>query len=188
MREEVTVLVPATGHKDKDHDGRCDACGVQLSQNLGDAIAVTWDSGSLGFGTKKYTFTCIDTDYNGTGKMLFIASEGVGSDLYGTYTTADSAAYTSSMLQQFLDDAFADGLSNRLNLNSIDGDAVSILTKEEYDHYREEAENKFDFPEGIYLTKGDSDTEVILTNGTTVSKEEASAYEAHPGHPPGSFR
>ncbi len=178
--EEVTVLVPATGHKDKDHDGRCDVCSVQLSQNLGDAIAVTWDSGSLGFGTKKYTFTCIDTDYNGTGKMLFIASEGVGSDLYGTYTTADSAAYTSSMLQQFLDDAFADGLSNRLNLNSIDGNAVSILTKEEYDHYREEAENKFDFPEGIYLTKGDSDTEVILTNGTTVSKEEASAYEAHP--------
>ena len=86
------MLVPATGHKDKDHDGRCDVCSVQLSQNLGDAIAVTWDSGSLGFGTKKYTFTCIDTDYNGTGKMLFIASEGVGSDLYGTYTTADSAA------------------------------------------------------------------------------------------------
>ena len=73
--------IPATGHKDKDHDGRCDVCSVQLSQNLGDTIAVTWDSGSLGFGTKKYTFTCIDTDYNGTGKMLFIASEGVGSDL-----------------------------------------------------------------------------------------------------------
>lgn len=178
--EEVKVLVPAIGHKDKNHDGSCDACGVRLSQNIGDQITVTWDSGSLGFGKKDYTFTCIDTDYNGTGKMLYIASEGIGSDIYGTYTRADGASYNSSALHEFLDDRFADGLSNKANLNVIDGDAVSILTKEEYNKYQAEAENKYDFPSGTYLTKSTFADAVTLTDGTTVSKEAASSYEVHP--------
>lgn len=178
--EEVSVTVPAVGHKDKDNDGSCDACGTMLSQNLGDELTVTWDSGSLGFGKKAINFTCIDTDYNGSGKMLYIATTGIGSDIYGSYTNANSADYSSSRIRQFLDDEFADGLSLKDNLQTIDGTAVSILTKAEYDKYVNAAENQFDFPAGTYLAKSEEEASVSLTNGSTVSKEDASNYQIYP--------
>lgn len=178
--EEVEVIVPAVGHKDKNHDGSCDVCGIRLSQNLGDQITVTWDSGTLGFGKRDYTFTCIDDNYNGTGKMLYIASEGITNELFTTYSNANTAAYKDSRVRQFLDDEFANGLSINKNLLTLDEDAVSMLTKAEYDHYSKTSENKFVFPSGTYLTRDTDEDNVTLTDGTTVTKEQASQYEVHP--------
>lgn len=178
--KEVTTIVPAVGHVDENYDSVCDECGVRLKQNLGDEITLQWDSGSLGFGVRSYDFVCIDTDYQGTGKMLYICESDIKSDIYGTYTTADSADYGSSSVRYFLDDQFANGLSVSGALQSIDGDVASMLTKAEYDQYRTARLNNFAFPSGTYLTKGDDMNVVILTNGTTVSAKDADNYAIRP--------
>ncbi len=178
--KEMQTIYPAIGHTDEDHDSRCDVCGARLTQNLGDEIAVTWNSGILGHGKKEYHFVCIDTDYEATGKMLYICEEGIGSDIYGDYTTGDTADYASSSLRYFLDDRFASSLSIAGNLHDINGDAASILTKDEYDYYLAAGENRYAFPEGIYLAKGDDMEKAVLTDGRTISKEEADRYEIHP--------
>lgn len=178
--KEVTTISPAVGHVDEDYDGKCDVCGSQLKQNLGDEIAVTWNSGSLGFGSIQYHFVCIDTDYKGTGHMLYVCEDDILSDVYGKYTESGSSDYNSSSVRYFLDDKFADGLSISTLLQSIDGDAVSMLTKEEYDAYRTASVNNFPFPSGTFLTKGDDMDYVTLTDGRAISKEEAENYPIRP--------
>lgn len=178
--KEQTVFYPAVGHIDENYDSFCDVCQERLSQNLGDTISVTWDSKDETIGKKVYNFVCVDTDYQGTGKMLYVSKEGIGSDIYGTYTEAAEADYLSSSVRIFLDDRFADGLSVSSGLQPIDGDVVSMLTKEEYDKYQAAADNQYRFPSGVYLTKSNDMDAVTLTNGTRVSKEDASNYEIHP--------
>lgn len=178
--KEHTVFYPAVGHTDEDYDSFCDVCRERLSQNLGDTISVAWDSKDESIGKKVYDFVCVDTDYQGTGKMLYVSKEGIGSDIYGNYTESAEADYLSSSVRMFLDDRFADGLSVSSGLQSIEGDAVSMLTKEEYDKYQAAADNQYRFPSGVYLTKSNDMDTVTLTNGAKVSKEEASNYEIHP--------
>ena len=178
--KEEEVIVAATGHVDENYDSVCDVCGIQLSRNIGDEITVVWDSGDRGFGEISYDFVCIDNDYQGTGKMLYIAMSGIAPSIYGTYTTSTTADFESSRLKYFLNDEFADGLSVSGALQAIDDSAVTMLTKEEYDAYRAACLNKFPFPTGTYLTKSEDENSVMLTNGTAVTKEEASSYSALP--------
>lgn len=178
--KEVTTITPAVGHVDQNFDSVCDSCGIRLKQNLGDEITVSWDSGSIGLGTKNFNFVCIDTNYQGTGKMLYLCEDDIGSDIYGVYTDAEGADYDSSSLKYFLDDRFADGLSVSASLQNINGSAASMLTKEEYDQYRLLSINNFPFPSGTFLTKGNDTSAVLLTDGTKVSKEEASHYPIRP--------
>lgn len=178
--KEETVIVAPTGHTDENYDSTCDACGVQLSRNVGDEITIEWDSGDLGFGKIPYDFVCVDNDYQGTGKMLYIAMTGLNPSIYGIYTEAETADFESSRLKYFMNDEFADGLSVSGALQPIDGSAVTLLTKEEYDTYREACLNKHPFPTGTYLTRGNNMETVTLTNGKTVTKEEASSYAALP--------
>lgn len=71
--KEVSTIVPALGHKDLNHDSICDVCGLRaFTQILGDEIIVEFNSGALGLGTHQYRFVCIDDDYQGTGKMLYM--------------------------------------------------------------------------------------------------------------------
>lgn len=177
---EVTTITPAAGHVDQNFDSVCDSCGIRLKQNLGDEITVTWNSGSIGSGTKNFNFVCVDTNYQGTGKMLYLCEDDIGADIYGAYTDAEGADYDSSSVKYFLDDRFADGLSVSASLQSIDGSAASMLTKEEYDQYRLLSVNNFPFPSGTFLTKGDDTSAVLLTDGTTVSKDDASLYPIRP--------
>lgn len=178
--KEVTTIVPAVGHVDHNHDSICDHCGIRLKQNLGDEITVSWNSGSIGAGTMDFNFVCIDTDYLGTGKMLYLSADDIGSEIYGPYTEADGADYDSSAVKYFLDDRFADGLSVSNSLQSIEGSAVSMLTKEEYDRYRSISINNFPFPSGTFLTKGEDMESVLLTDGTAVSKDDANRYPIRP--------
>lgn len=178
--KEVQVITPATGHKDENYDSVCDNCGVQLSRNIGDEITVSWDSGDRGYGVLSYDFVCVDNDYNGTGKMLYVALDGIPSSIYGKYTQSETADYGSSLLKHFLNDVFADGLSVVGALQSIDGEIVTMLTKAEYDQYKAESLNNYPFPSGMFLTKGDDMDAVTLTNGASVSAEAASGYMALP--------
>lgn len=178
--KEHIVYKPAVGHVDENYDSFCDECQERLSQTLGDTISVTWNPKDVSIGVKTYDFVCVDTDYQGSGKMLYVSKDGIGSEIYGTYTDSAEADYLSSSVRMFLDDRFADGLSVSSGLQPIEGDAVSMLTKEEYDQYRAAAENQYRFPAGTYLTKSNEMDHVILTDGSTVSKEDASNYNIHP--------
>ncbi len=110
----------------------------------------------------------------------YVCEEGIGYEIYGDYAAGDTADYASSSLRYFLDDRFAEGLSIAGNLRAHNGDAASILTKEEYDFYHAAGENRYAFPEGTYLTQGDDMEQVVLTDGRTISKDEADLYEIHP--------
>lgn len=174
--KEVETIYPATGHYDGNEDSVCDYCGQALKRQLGDEITVTWDSKSLGLGEHTYDFICVDDNYNGTGDLLYIALSGIDPSIYGKYTEADNADWDSSLAKYFLDDEFADGLSVKDSLKPIDGSAVSTITKEEYDRYKAAALNKYPFPSGKYLTKTSDGNNITLTDGTVVSKEDASSY------------
>lgn len=179
--KEVSTILPAVGHTDGNYDSICDRCGVRLTQNLGDEITVTWDTGSLGFGRQEYGFVCIDTNYQGTGNMLYLCTNNLEPVHYGgVYTEAFGADYDSSLLKHFLDDTFANGLSVRNSLQDIDGSAASILTKEEFETYRAASMNQYPFPIGQFLTKGNNEDHVLLSDGTFVSKEEAGMYPVRP--------
>ena len=179
--KEETVINPAVGHTDHNHDAVCDVCNMQLYTKLGDQISVIWDSGALGLGKKTYNFRCVDDNYNGTGKHLFVAETDLTSDIYGTYTNAGEADFGSSLLKAFLNDQFGDGLSvGSENMQQVDGGIVTMLTKEEYDRYKAAAENNFLFPEGTYLTRTTNGNQITLTNGTQISKDEAANYAVRP--------
>lgn len=178
--KEHTIISPAIGHIDENYDSICDTCGIRLNQRLGDEITVTWDSGELGFGKKHFDFVCIDENYKGTGKMLYISLDAITSDVYGSYTSAESADYGSSSLRYFLDDSFANGLSIAGGLNELDGDAVSILTQKEFESYRTGSINQYPFPTGAAITKSDNMDHVVLSNGKLVSKEQAAGYPVYP--------
>ncbi|POO87287.1 hypothetical protein C1H59_06600 [Clostridium sp. 3-3] len=86
--KEETVVLPATGHVDTDHDGICDICYRPASEtpeavhyNIGDVQART-------IGNKVYLFRCIDEDYedamgNSQQTALFLCDSVIRSDIDG---------------------------------------------------------------------------------------------------------
>lgn len=180
--KEISTIVPAIGHKDLNHDSICDVCGIRaFTQILGDEIIVTWNSGELGLGTRDYRFVCIDDDYKNSGKMLYMCEDDIDSSVYGNYSHNNQVSYENSALRNFLNDAFADGLTDlKGSLQLISGERISILSKTELDNYEENAENKYLFPSGTYLTKSTNRENIILSNGTEISVDNATNYAVRP--------
>lgn len=180
--KEISTIVPALGHKDLNHDSICDVCGLRaFTQILGDEIIVNFNSGALGVGTHDYRFVCIDDDYQGTGKMLYMSEDDIDASIYGEYSYNNQIAFENSALRNFLNDAFADGLTDlKGSLQSINGDRITILTKEEIEKYESDAENKYLFPSGTYLTKTINGSNIVLSDGTEIPVTEANHYAARP--------
>ena len=178
--KEVTVHEPALGHTDLNHDGICDRCNITIASQLGDDILVTWDSKDRNLGVHQYRFICVDDNYQGTGKMLYVSEDGIPSSIYGEYTSTDVADYDSSSLKAFLNDVFADGLSNKTQLQNIGDSVVTMLTADEYANYANNATNKYLFPYGTYLTRSTSGQNITLTNKQNISYTQAGNYEVHP--------
>lgn len=180
--ETLTTIIPALGHIDLNHDSVCDTCGVRaFEQILGDEILVEYDSGpGHGNGVTTYSFICVDDNYQGTGNMLYLSADDMPSSVYGSYSYNDQVRYEDSELKVFLNDSFADGLSLKGALNEIGTERVTILSKEELDQYKANAQNNYLFPSGTYLTKTTSGQNVMLSNGTEVPAAEASNYPARP--------
>ncbi len=84
--KEETVILPATGHVDSDHDGICEVCDRPASEipktmhySIGDLQART-------IGNKVYLFRCIDEDYedamgNSQQTALFLCDSVIRSDI-----------------------------------------------------------------------------------------------------------
>ncbi|WP_097006340.1 DUF6273 domain-containing protein [Lacrimispora amygdalina] len=180
--KEITTIIPAKGHIDLNHDSICDICGTRsFDQILGDEIQVEFNSGSLDSGTRSYKFVCIDDNYQGTGKMLYMSEEDIDSSIYGQYSYNNQVEFENSALRNFLNDVFADGLTGiKASLQTMNSDRISILTKNEIETYKKNAENKYLFPSGAYLTKTVSGSNIILSDGTEIKANEASNYAARP--------
>lgn len=138
---EETVLLPALGHHDTDSDSLCDLCGRRVfEQTVGDKIQTTLKTKE---GDIPLAFRCLDTDYNGTGKMLYLSEDVLGKDITGI--CFDEADYNDSPLRNYFNLAFANDSSIAAALQPIERsdaagriDYASLLSKEEYEHYEQE--------------------------------------------------
>lgn len=96
--KEETVILPATGHVDSDHDGICEVCYSPASEipeavhyNIGDIQART-------IGNKVYLFRCVDEDYkdimdNSQRTALFLCDSVIRSDILKTVYAVDGAEH-----------------------------------------------------------------------------------------------
>lgn len=179
-----TTYYQALGHEDKNHDGMCDNCGAAMKMNIGDEITVDWDPGTCGLPAMKLNFICVDTDYKGTGKKLLLCEDGFEVSKYGGYSSTGHAVYQSSDLRTFLEDAFMDGLSNRKVLVDAGLTNVGLLTKEEYNRYKAQAENTYHFPDSLTILREeqgeDLDGLVQMSDGSRVTPEEAGTKMVRP--------
>ncbi len=88
-KREETVILPAMGHIDTDHDGICDVC-YQPVQEIPEAIHYSMgDVQYRAIGNKIYLFRCIDEDYedsinNSQKAALFLCDSVIRSDIMGT--------------------------------------------------------------------------------------------------------
>nr|WP_314461166.1 DUF6273 domain-containing protein [uncultured Clostridium sp.] len=87
--KEVTVILPATGHADTDHNEICDICYQPVDET---PDAVHYSVGDVQFriiGNRTYLFQCIDEDYedamnNSQKTALFLCDSVIRSDIMGT--------------------------------------------------------------------------------------------------------
>ncbi|MBE5973338.1 MAG: hypothetical protein E7251_01925 [Paenibacillaceae bacterium] len=88
-KREETVILPAMGHIDMDHDEICDVC-YQAVQETPEAIHYSiGDVQYRTIGNKTYLFRCIDEDYedsinNSQKAALFLCDSVIRSDIMGT--------------------------------------------------------------------------------------------------------
>jgi hypothetical protein len=112
--------------------------------------------------------------------MLYLSVDDIASSVYGEYSLNGQVRYEDSLLRDFLNDSFADGLSLKSALQPMDQDRVTILSKEEIDTYKSNAENKYLFPSGTYLTKTTNGNNLVLSNGNEISVNNANNYPVKP--------
>lgn len=88
---EETVILPAAGHTDADHDGICDICYEDASEVPEAAYYSIGDVQARNIGGKIYLFRCIDDDYedamnNSQKAALFLCDSVIRSDIDSTST------------------------------------------------------------------------------------------------------
>lgn len=85
---EETVILPATGHVDANHDGICDICYRPASETPEAVHYSIGDTQARTIGNKVYLFRCIDEDYedamgNSQRTALFLCDSVIRSDING---------------------------------------------------------------------------------------------------------
>lgn len=183
-----SVILPAAGHVDKNHDTVCDNCGKRFyPNNIGDEVVVNFKSGALDIGNYQFKFVCVDDSYigpDGEEMMLYLCEDNINSGVYGAYSEKGLADFNTSDLRDFLNEEFLDGLGNLRDdaMLNVDDNRVSILSREQYETYLKDAENRYEFPEGTFLTStlSSDGSKVVLTNGMEVYPEDAVNYPVRP--------
>lgn len=140
---EETVLLPALGHAEENGDSLCDRCGRRVSaQTVGDKIQTTLKTSG---GETALTFTCLDDDYNGSGRQLYLADNILDREMTGVCFT--DSEFNTSPLRDYLNLSFANNSSIASALQPIERpdaagsvDYASIFSKEEYEAYQDVAE------------------------------------------------
>lgn len=171
---EETVLLPALGHIDKDKDSLCDRCKKRaFSQGKGVQIQTFLKTGSEEI---PLTFTCIEENYKGTGKMLYLSDSVLDESITGMCFT-DGNSYEESGIRRYFQYGFSNDISVAPALQAIireeaNGitDYAALLSRDEYENYAAqgviEAADK-----GYFLRTGDRDSNVyaVRADGTVIT-------------------
>lgn len=115
-KKEETVILPAMGHIDTDHDGTCDVCYQPVQET---PEAVRYSIGDVQYrtiGNKTYSFRCIDDDYedarnNSQKTVLFLCDSVIRSDMMGTSNKlnfGDNNNYKYSKVREWLQNNASD--------------------------------------------------------------------------------
>lgn len=138
--KEETVTYPALGHTELNEDSLCDRCLKRtVEQKIGDTIKTTLTvRGEL----NEVTFTCLDENYKGTGRMLYLSNEVLGPEITGLCYEEDNN-YNLSPIRQYFNREFVNNSSVGRALRPIeraDGEGLAdygaFLSAEEYRGYR----------------------------------------------------
>ena len=115
-KREETVILPAMGHIDMDHNGICDVC-YQAVQETPEAIHYSMgDVQYRTIGNKTYLFRCIDEDYedsinNSQKAALFLCDSVIRSDIMGIskkLNFGDNNNYKYSKVREWLQNNASD--------------------------------------------------------------------------------
>lgn len=115
-KREETVILPAMGYIDTDHDGICDVCYQPVQET---PEAVHYSMGDVQYrsiGNKIYLFRCIDEDYedsinNSQKAALFLCDSVIRSDIMGTskkLNFGDNNNYKYSKVREWLQNNASD--------------------------------------------------------------------------------
>ena len=115
-RREETVILPAMGHVDTDHDGICDVCYQPVGETPEASHYSVGDVQYRTIGNKTYSFRCIDEDYedalnNSQKAALFLCDSVIRSDIMGTskkLNFGDNNNYKYSKVREWLQNNASD--------------------------------------------------------------------------------
>ncbi len=115
-RKEETVILPAMGHTDTDHDGICDVCYQPVQKTPESVHYSVGDVQYRTIGNKTYSFRCIDEDYedainNRQKAALFLCDSVIRSDIMGTskkLNFGDNNNYKYSKVREWLQNNASD--------------------------------------------------------------------------------
>ncbi|MGC6177911.1 DUF6273 domain-containing protein [Lacrimispora sp. 38-1] len=150
--KEETVILPATGHTDTDHDGTCDICYQPTDEapevvhySLGDIQART-------VGNRIYLFRCIDEDYedamgNSQKAALFLCDSVIRSDIMGVsekFNFGDNNNYKYSKIREWLLNNVFDSLFIHNTYIGITRSYIGSTGKATYEQLNESSLMGFD--------------------------------------------
>lgn len=185
--KEEAVVLPARGHSDLDKDALCDKCKKRsFSQKKGDVVQSVLKTEKGGI---VMSFTCIEEDYRGTGKMLYLADSVLGNDVTGTCFT-DGNAYEDSKIRRYFEYVFTNEISIASALQPIirEGgmgteDYAALLSREEYEKYNADGVIK-QAGMGYFLRTADGNDNIcaVAADGTVVEvqAEDNTEFGARP--------
>lgn len=136
--EEMETYTPALGHIDENNDSVCDVCNERVfEQKLGSEIQTK--IAIEGNPQRDLTFVCIDDDYQGG--MLYISKENIPLSDFGGYGNLN---YEQSNVRNYFNSGFQNKFSIKgkplmgiIPANISEADYAMILTKEEYEEYKD---------------------------------------------------
>lgn len=138
-----TVMLPVSGHLDQNQDSLCDYCNKRFfAQKRGDSIhTVLLVKENKELKTIPISFICLDENYRGTGKMLYLSEQILGSDITGT-CFKEGETYQNSDIRHYLRFGFSNDVEIASALQEIKNaelnDFSTLLSKEEYENYQKQ--------------------------------------------------
>lgn len=143
---EETVLLPPESHRDENGDSLCDACSQRtIEQKKGDRISAILQTKVDDI---PMTFTCVDENYRGTGRMVYLSDHVLDVRVTGIcFEPGEGNRYEGSSLRNYFRHGFSNDISLSqalLPLEQEDGieDTAFLFTEEEYEKYRDDSAYK----------------------------------------------
>lgn len=172
---EKNILLPALGHLDTDGDSLCDRCKKRaFPQSEGTRIHTELQTSN---GPLILNFTCLDSNYLGSGKLLYLSDEVLGPEITGTCFEGEDG-YAQSAIRRY----FSLGLVNHLSIGTallqipwqeqMEGaDYAGLMSQDEFETYKDRISG-----EGGYFLrtlKAEGTIQAVEADGSVVTVQAA---------------